>query len=79
MGHGWSEIAIKNIKKAAQKRCVPVSKFTLDGIWIEDFIGLSSCNKVIQIRYGKMHRSEFSKYAAIAGLKQFELIEHNEN
>jgi hypothetical protein len=46
---------------------------------VEDFIGLSSCNKVIQIRYGKMHRSEFSKYAAISGLKQFELIEHNEN
>jgi hypothetical protein len=53
MGHGWSEIAIKNIKKAAQKRCVPVSKFTLDGIWIEDFIGLSEAGQSISQKNGR--------------------------
>ena len=44
---------------------------------VDDFIGLRSCEKVIQLRYGKMHRSDFSRYAAISGLKEYELIEYN--
>lgn len=35
-----SNKTINKIKKSAQKRCIPVSKFTLDNIWIEDFVGL---------------------------------------
>lgn len=48
IGHSWSEKSIQKLKKAAQKRCVPVSKFTLDGIWIEDFIGLAEAALSIQ-------------------------------
>ena len=53
MGHGWSVTAIQNLKKAAQKRCVPVSKFTLDGVWIEDFIGLTEAGKSIGKENGR--------------------------
>jgi hypothetical protein len=35
-----SNQTINKLKKSAQKRCVPVSKFTLDGKWLKDFIGL---------------------------------------
>ena len=44
---------------------------------ITDFIGLSRCAKVYQLRYGKMHKSDFSKYAALVNLTPFELIEPN--
>lgn len=46
---------------------------------VSDFMDLRSCNKVIQVRYGKMHKSDFSRYAAMSSLKQFELIEYNGN
>jgi hypothetical protein len=53
MGHVWSDTALKNLKKAAQKRCISVSKFTLDGIWIEDFIGLSEAGDSIGHKNGR--------------------------
>jgi hypothetical protein len=40
-----------------------------------DFITLSECDKVYQLRYGKMHKSDFSKYACMVNLKEFELFE----
>lgn len=46
---------------------------------VDDFIELRSCEKVFQLRYGKMHRSDFSRFAAISGLKEYELIEYNED
>jgi len=42
---------------------------------ITDFIGLSRCTKVYQLRYGKMHKSDFSRYAAMVNLIPFEIIE----
>jgi hypothetical protein len=46
---------------------------------VDDFFGLRSCEKVFQLRCGKMHRSDFSRYAAISALKQFEIMECNAN
>ena len=40
-GKTHSKNTIKKLKVAAQKRCVAVSKFTLNGKWIKDFIGLT--------------------------------------
>ena len=40
MGHGFSKKTIKKLKDAAQKRCVPISQFYLDGRWKKDWIGL---------------------------------------
>lgn len=53
LGKKHSQTTIQNLKKAAQKRCVSVSKFTLDGIWIEDFIGLSDAGKSIGDKNGR--------------------------
>lgn len=43
---------------------------------VRDFITLSECDKVYQLRYGKMHKSDFSKYACMVNLKEFELLEN---
>jgi hypothetical protein len=40
-----------------------------------DFITLSECEKVYQLRYGKMHKSDFSRYASMVNLQEFELLE----
>ena len=40
-----------------------------------DFITLSECEKVYQLRYGKMHKSDFSRYASMVNLQEFELFE----
>lgn len=40
-----------------------------------DFNSLSSCKKVYQLRYGKMHNSDFSRYASMVNVNDFELIE----
>jgi len=52
-GMKHSNSTIKKLEKAAQKRCIPVSKFTLDGIWIEDFIGLTEAGKSIGHKNGR--------------------------
>jgi hypothetical protein len=43
---------------------------------VSDFIRLSECKKVYQLRFGKMHKSDFSKYASLINLNEFELIEN---
>ena len=45
---------------------------------ISDYIGLSRSGKVYQLRYGRMHKSDFSRYAAITGRVPFEILEHHE-
>lgn len=45
---------------------------------ISDYIGLSQSGKVYQLRYGRMHKSDFSRYAAITGRVPFEILEHHE-
>ena len=40
-----------------------------------DFSSLSTCRKVYQLRYGKMHNSDFSRYASMVNSNDFELIE----
>jgi hypothetical protein len=40
-----------------------------------DFNSLSSCKKVYQLRYGKMHNSDFSRYASMVNSNEFELVE----
>jgi hypothetical protein len=40
-----------------------------------DFNSLGSCKKVYQLRYGKMHNSDFSRYASMVNSNDFELIE----
>jgi hypothetical protein len=40
-----------------------------------DFISLSMCHKIFQLRYGKMHKSDFSKYASILSMNDFIIIE----
>lgn len=42
---------------------------------VNDYIGLSNCKKVYQLRYGKMHKSDFSRYAAMVNLAPYEIIE----
>ena len=44
---------------------------------VSDFVSLSLCYKVFQIRYGFMHNSDFSRYASYVNLADFELIEFN--
>jgi hypothetical protein len=52
-GMKHSKSTIKKLEKAAQKRCVPVSQFTLDGVWIRDFIGLSEAGHSIGKENGR--------------------------
>jgi hypothetical protein len=42
---------------------------------VSDFISLSLCNKIFQVRYGKMHNSDFSRYASYVKKVDFELIQ----
>lgn len=42
-----------------------------------DFNSLSRCRKVFQLRYGKMHNSDFSRYAAMVNINDFELVEND--
>jgi hypothetical protein len=53
IGKKHSITTIQNIKKSAQKKCKIISKFTLDGIWVEDFIGLSEAGKSISQKNGR--------------------------
>jgi hypothetical protein len=48
-----SQETIKKLEKAAQKRCVPVSQFTMDGVWIKDFIGLTEAGQSIGKENGR--------------------------
>jgi len=43
---------------------------------VADFLSLSLCIKIFQIRYGKMHNSDFSRYASYVKNTDFELIEY---
>jgi hypothetical protein len=63
-----SSQTIKKLEKAAQKRCVAVSQFTLDGVWIKDFIGLKEAGESIGKENGRpiqlvcnYYRDKFSK------------------
>lgn len=40
-----------------------------------DFNSLGACKKVYQLRYGKMHNSDFSRYASMVNSNDFELVE----
>jgi hypothetical protein len=42
---------------------------------VSDFISLSLCYKVFQIRYSGMHNSDFSRYASYVNLSDFILID----
>ncbi len=42
---------------------------------VADFLSLSLCIKIFQIRYSKMHNSDFSRYASYVKNTDFELIE----
>ena len=42
---------------------------------VSDFISLSLCYKVFQIRYRGMHNSDFSRYASYVNLSDFILID----
>lgn len=42
-----------------------------------DFLSLSNCKKIFQIRYGKMHKSDFSRCASYVNFSEFEIIESN--
>ena len=44
---------------------------------VNDFKILSECKKVFQLRYGKMHNSDFSRYAAMINLNDFEIVEND--
>jgi hypothetical protein len=52
-GMKHSNSTIKKLEKAAQKRCVFVSQFTLDGVWIKDFIGLKEAAELIGHKNGR--------------------------
>jgi hypothetical protein len=42
---------------------------------VSDFASLSLCSKIFQIRYGRMHNSDFSRYASFVNISDFKLIE----
>ena len=44
---------------------------------VSDFHSLSKCKKVYQLRYGKMHNSDFSRYAAMVNQNDFELVDND--
>jgi len=48
-----SDSTLINLKKAAQKRSVSVSKFTLDNIWLEDIVGLNEAANSIGQKNGR--------------------------
>lgn len=52
-----------------------INDFQIFNKAVSDFISLSLCDKVFQIRYGFMHNSDFSRYASYVNLSDFELIE----
>jgi hypothetical protein len=54
-----------------------INEFEIFKKAVSDFVSLSLCNKVFQIRYGFMHNSDFSRYASYINLSDFELIEFN--
>ena len=37
-----SQQTIKKLENAQQKKCAVISQFTLDGIWIEDWVGFKN-------------------------------------
>lgn len=53
IGMKHSKQTINKLEKAAQKRCIAVSKFSLDGMWIEDFIGLTQAANSIGQKNGR--------------------------
>jgi hypothetical protein len=53
IGLKHSNKTIEKLKKSAQKRCVPISKYTLDNIWIEDFIGMKEAAVSMNMQNGR--------------------------
>jgi len=53
IGKTHSKKTIKKLEKAAQKRCVPISQFDLDGNWIKDWIGLAQAAEYYGMKNGR--------------------------
>jgi hypothetical protein len=52
-GTTHSKKTIKKLKVSAQKRCVPVSQFYLDGRWKKDWIGLKAAAEYYGMQNGR--------------------------
>jgi len=52
-GKTHSKKTIKKLEKSAQKRCVPISQFYLDGRWKKDWIGLKQAAEHYNMQNGR--------------------------